>query len=128
MDSRDRVIATLNHEEPDRCATYIWITPEALRNLMQYVGVESQDELERTLEIDRWRAVVLGCTRPDDFEDRISAFVPEHFVNRPDCHIQPDGVVVLHHEGVSLTKLKDVVHYPLQDVVDADEENGELEP
>jgi uroporphyrinogen decarboxylase len=121
MDSRDRVLATLNHEEPDRCATYLWITPEALCNLMQHVGVESEDELERALEIDRWRAVGLGCKRPEDYDERVSAFIPEQFRNMPGCHIQPDGVVVRRHEGVSLTKLKDVAHYPLQDVEDADE-------
>jgi hypothetical protein len=28
MKHRDRVIAALNHQEPDRCPTYIGFTPE----------------------------------------------------------------------------------------------------
>jgi len=50
MNSRERVLAAINHEVPDRIPTDIWATPEVWSNLRAYFG-ENVDIME-TLHID----------------------------------------------------------------------------
>jgi len=119
MNSRERILTTLDHREPDRCATYIWIRGEALQQLMRHLEVNNQDELERRLGIDRWRKIGLAYELPPDHEERITRFVPEEFREREEFKIEQDGRVMRVHDDVDY--LEDVVHYPLQDVTDPDE-------
>ncbi|MBI4585060.1 MAG: hypothetical protein HY717_13690 [Planctomycetes bacterium] len=45
MTPKDRLLAAINHEEPDRVPICAWYTPEAEQKLLRHLGVES-DETE----------------------------------------------------------------------------------
>jgi uroporphyrinogen decarboxylase len=53
MCSRERVIACLEHREPDRVPISMSITVNAYKNLKRYLGVE----VEETLKVGRWTEV-----------------------------------------------------------------------
>ena len=52
MTARERWLAVLNREEPDRVPMDYWATPEATQKLMAYLGRASMDELYEQLHID----------------------------------------------------------------------------
>ena len=52
MNSRDRVLAALNHQTPDRAPRNFWAEPPTWNRLFQYVGHEDKERLLVDLEID----------------------------------------------------------------------------
>jgi uroporphyrinogen decarboxylase len=52
MTSRERWLALLNHEEPDRIPTDYWATPEVTKRLMAELGCSTQTELMERLHVD----------------------------------------------------------------------------
>ncbi len=57
MTPRERWLAVLRREQPDRIPTDYWATDEATAKLMTHLGVESEPELLRRLHIDRPKTV-----------------------------------------------------------------------
>jgi uroporphyrinogen decarboxylase len=55
MTSRERVLRTLRHEQPDRVALGFSSTPEAMDNLKKYFNTEKQDVVLNKLGIDTRR-------------------------------------------------------------------------
>lgn len=53
MTSRERWLAVLQRQKPDRVPMDYWATPEATENLMRHLGVSTQEELFSRLHIDR---------------------------------------------------------------------------
>ena len=53
MTPRERWLAVLNHQTPDRVPTDYWATAEATSKLMEYLGCATEDEMFRCLHIDR---------------------------------------------------------------------------
>jgi uroporphyrinogen decarboxylase len=53
MTSKERWLAVLNREKPDRIPMDYWATPEATERVMQYLGCASEDEMCERLHIDR---------------------------------------------------------------------------
>jgi len=49
---RERWLAVLNRQKPDRIPMDYWATPEATRKLMRYLKCESEEELFKRLHID----------------------------------------------------------------------------
>jgi len=52
MTSRERWLAVLRREKPDRVPMDYWATPEATAKVMKHLGVSTVDELHRRLHID----------------------------------------------------------------------------
>ena len=53
MTPRERWLAVLRREKPDRIPMDYWATPEATRKVMRYLGVGTAEELFARLHIDR---------------------------------------------------------------------------
>jgi len=66
MNSRERMLAAINHKEFDRVPTDIWATPEVFKRLKNYLG--SNADIYRLLHIDGIAAVegikYIGTVRP----------------------------------------------------------------
>ena len=52
MNSRDRVLTALKHEEPDRVPCDYWGSPETTDNLYSHLNIESYELLLRKLSVD----------------------------------------------------------------------------
>jgi len=76
-DSRQRILTTLSHKQPDRCVTYIWIDNDAMKRLMQYMKLSSSEEVKEELGIDKWIGVGAKIKKPDDYQERINSLVPQ---------------------------------------------------
>lgn len=111
MKSRERLLTALAHKQPDRCPTYLWITTQAMQNVVRYLGASSNDEAERMMGIDGWKEVALATLYPDDYSQRIKTLVPSEYQGRSDLRVIPNGRVVRLHSGADY--LEDVVWYPL---------------
>ena len=64
MTSRERWLAVLNRQKPDRVPMDIWATPEALAKVMKYTGCTTQEALYERLHIDRPLEVLPEYVRP----------------------------------------------------------------
>ncbi len=55
MNHKERVLATLNHEQPDRVPIFYWGVPEFTEKMMNYLGFSDRDKMLEFLEVDfRW--------------------------------------------------------------------------
>ena len=62
MSSKERVLCTLNHEEPDRVPFEMWYTPEVEKKMMAEFGIEDPFDLKVALGYD-WLVAFKGiCT------------------------------------------------------------------
>lgn len=113
MTSRERILTTFAHRQPDRCATYIWIDKTAMDRLVEFLGVSSPEEAEEALGIDKWKGVSLRLRKPEDYRERILSLVPSQYRDNPEFYITDNGRVVKVHEGSDY--LEDAVWYPLQE-------------
>ena len=52
MDSRERVLASINHEKPDRIPCDLWAEPGVWDRLKKDLGVDSEEAVRKALEID----------------------------------------------------------------------------
>ncbi len=52
MNSRDRVLTAIAHEEPDRVPVDYWAVPEVTQTLLKEFGLVNEDELLEKLKID----------------------------------------------------------------------------
>jgi uroporphyrinogen decarboxylase len=52
MDSRERVLAAINHEEPDRVPCDLWAEPGVWDRLKRELGVESDEAVRARLAVD----------------------------------------------------------------------------
>jgi len=68
MTSRERVLATINHKQPDRVAIDYWFRDDVLQNLKKFVGIESDEELYQFIGADL-RTIEPGYKDPE-FEAR----------------------------------------------------------
>ena len=132
--SRQRILTTLSHKQPDRCVTYIWIDKDAMKRLMQYMRVSSSEEAKEELGIDKWLVqymkvssseeakkelgieggVGLKVVRPDDCQERIDSLIPSEYKDNERYRATSDGRVVKIHESADY--LEDVVFYPLENI------------
>ena len=53
MTPKERWLAVLNGEKPDRVPMDYWATAEASRKLIQHLGCENMDQVFSQLHIDR---------------------------------------------------------------------------
>ena len=53
MNARERVLAVLNRETPDRLPVDIWLVPELVEKFKQKLGVDDEYEVYRKLDIDK---------------------------------------------------------------------------
>jgi uroporphyrinogen decarboxylase len=68
MSPRERWLAVLNHQKPDRVPTDIWATAEAMDKLLKHLGCD-HDEMLKRLHIDQVVGVgglYVGPTPPED--------------------------------------------------------------
>lgn len=84
---------------------------------MARLGVDTREELENRLGIERWRGVRSESRFPDDYAERVSRFVPERLREREDVKINPKGVVT--ENGLTIWNplqeartLSDIESYP----------------
>ncbi|GAO27893.1 uroporphyrinogen decarboxylase family protein [Geofilum rubicundum] len=55
MNNKERVLKTLNHEQPDRVPFFYWGVPEFTEKMMGHYGFSDRDELLDFLDVDfRW--------------------------------------------------------------------------
>lgn len=69
MTPRERWLAVLNRQKPDRVPMDYWATPEVTATLMQYLGCETKQSLYERLHIDRVITVgpkYVGPPLPED--------------------------------------------------------------
>lgn len=52
MDSRERVLASINHQKPDRIPCDLWAEPGVWERLRRDLGVGTDEEVRRALEVD----------------------------------------------------------------------------
>lgn len=119
MTSRERILTALDHREPDRCPTYLWIDDACLERLADTLGVEDQEGVERELGIDRWRQVEIPVGNADGRKDVVRRFVPKAFRALADGFIHENGIVERIHPGARY--LEDLIWHPLQEMRDAEE-------
>ena len=53
MNARERVLAVLNRETPDRIPVDIWLVPELVTKFKQKLGVDNELDIYRKLDIDK---------------------------------------------------------------------------
>ena len=53
MNSRERVLAVLNRETPDRVPVDIWLVPELVEAFKQKLGVDDELDIYRTFDVDK---------------------------------------------------------------------------
>lgn len=53
MNTRERILATINRQPVDRVPVDIWLTPEVLDSLKQYTGEDDEYKLYRKLGVDK---------------------------------------------------------------------------
>jgi len=53
MNARERVLAVLNREMPDRVPVDIWLVPELVEKFKKHLGVESELDIYRKLDVDK---------------------------------------------------------------------------
>ena len=58
MNARERVLAVLNRETPDRTPVDIWLAPELVETFKAHLGVETELDIYRKLDVDK--IVLLG--------------------------------------------------------------------
>jgi hypothetical protein len=126
VNSRERLLTAFAHKPPDRCPTYIWINDDAMQGLVEHLGVGSSREAEEVLRIDKWHSVGSDATYPDDYvaypddyRERIVAWVPSVYRDNPGFQITGNGRVARIHEGVHY--LEDTVWNPLQEAETEDD-------
>ncbi|TCO02707.1 uroporphyrinogen decarboxylase family protein [Natronoflexus pectinivorans] len=55
MNNRDRVLKSLNHEQPDRVPFFYWGVPGFTEKMMKHLGFSDKDQLLEHLDVDfRW--------------------------------------------------------------------------
>ena len=113
MTSRERILTTFAHKQPDRCVTYIWISNDTMEQLVKYLGVASAEEAERVLGIDKWKGIGLNIRYPEEYREKINSLIPTQYRNNPEFYVTDEGRVVRIHQGSDY--LEDAVWYPLQD-------------
>ena len=121
MSSRQRVLMSLTHREPDRCATYTWINRPALRQLADHLGVEGQAGVEDCLGIDKWRTIQLPVQRPGTRDERIRQLIPREYTEMEGVSINRYGCVIKNHPDISYLAEEDYLYQPLQNASDASE-------
>ncbi len=52
MDSRERVLASINHQKPDRIPCDLWAEPGVWERLRHDLGVSTDEEVRQALEVD----------------------------------------------------------------------------
>ncbi|HQO36249.1 MAG TPA: hypothetical protein PLG59_16415 [bacterium] len=57
MTPRERWLAVLNRQTPDRIPCDFWGTPEVIERLMNELGCTTEDDLWRKLQIDKTHAI-----------------------------------------------------------------------
>lgn len=65
MTSRERVLAAVNHQQPDRCPVDFWARSDVAARLMAHLGLKTLEELLQRLGID---------LRPAPIVERVAAF------------------------------------------------------
>lgn len=65
MTPRERLIAVLNHEVPDRIPLDYWATAEATRKLLDYLGVKDMAQMQERLHVDPVVAVAGRYVGPE---------------------------------------------------------------
>ena len=111
MTSRERILTTFAHRQPDRCATYIWIDRAAMDRLVEFLGVSSPEEAEEALGIDKWKGVSLRLRKPEDYEEKILSLVPSQYRDNPEFYITDNGRVVKVHEGSDYLEVRYGTHF-----------------
>ena len=119
MTSRERILTTLEHREPDRCVTYLWINDDCLCALAERVGASDLDGVERALGIDRWRPVSVPLRAAPEDEDIVGRFVPDEFKAMKDVQIHDNGMVERVHPDARY--LEDLIWHPLQTMISPDD-------
>lgn len=77
MTSRERWLAVLNHQEPDRIPMDYWATKELTAKLMKYLGCETEKALFENLHIDQVVTVQPRYIGPS-FPEHIDVFGCRH--------------------------------------------------
>jgi uroporphyrinogen decarboxylase len=67
MTPKERWLAVLRREKPDRIPMDYWATDEATQKLMGHLGCGSTDEMFRALHIDRVVTLTLSTTKVGRF-------------------------------------------------------------
>ncbi len=69
MNHKERVLATLNHEQPDRVSMFYWGVPEFTEKMMNHLGFSDRDKMLEFLDVDfRW--VEPAYIGPDLFQKK----------------------------------------------------------
>ncbi len=110
--SRQRILTTFSHHQPDRCVTYIWINEDSMEHLVRYMKLNSSREVVEELGIDKWKGVGLKTVRPADYQQRINALIPPEYKDDERYEITSKGRVLKAHKAADY--LEDVVWYPLE--------------
>lgn len=53
MNARERVLAVLNRQKPDRIPVDIWLVPELVQKFKKHLGVKSEYDIYRKLDVDK---------------------------------------------------------------------------
>ena len=134
MSTRDRVLTTFAHRQPDRTPSFTRIHPDALAPLAEHLGVDTWNDLEDALKIDHWRNVELNVIRPEDHVEQLMKFVPPEFLSSDSAVMcESDGRImrasgdgdltdaeVLWNPLQNLTTLEELAEYPYPDLMDLD--------
>ena len=70
MTSRERLLAAVRHETPDRVPLDLWIRPELFEDVRRHLGLADGEAVRRHLGLD-FRSVGIGQDDPPEFIERL---------------------------------------------------------
>jgi len=112
MNSRDRVLAALDHQTPDRTPRNFWAEPPTWNRLFQYLGYQEKERLLVDLEIDIRSLEVPGTSDIQNGDGIFQNFWGERYVYQP----TPWGTMREDIPGAlsDATNIDDLVNFPWQ--------------
>jgi len=81
---------------------------------MQYMKLNSPEEIEEELGIDKWKNVAPKILIPYEYQEKINSLIPSEYKNNKKYYVTSEGRVVRVHKGADY--LEDTVWHPLENI------------
>jgi len=130
MNSRERVLAVLNRETPDRLPVDIWLVPELVEKFKQKLGVNDEMDIYRKLDIDKiaWLGIPYKGTMlkdPNEHTGEVNHWgVGFELIEAND---NTEYGEVSHHPLLELDDISNLENYPWPNPDDFDYETAATE-